>query len=227
MDGTFPSSLSSTFSFAVLAPAGATAGRESRQGHPTAQLQPMLGAPEARCQPPTPRHVQCPVADRVCLHGGRWGREALPRAAWPPACWQEPRPLSWALSLLTLSTTHLPRGFHFHPLPRNSPSGLRGVLPGRPLPACGRIESDVLTGRLLCTELSAEPSSQPPGAKRPHPFLGLSFCSHESRTLSVSSCSQHLPGPSHPRPVPAGRLSRVASARRPSAAPVLLGHPLP
>lgn len=195
---------------------------------PTAQLQPMLGAPEPRCQRPQPLPCTVPRGRQGVPARGQVGPGGPPaRAAWPPACWQEPRAFSWAPSLLMLFTRHLPRGFHFHPLPPNSPSGLRGVLPGRPLPACGRIESDVLTGRLLCTGLSAKLSSQPPRARRPHPFLGLSFCSHESRTLSVSSCSQHLPGPGHPRPVPTGGLSRVASARRPSAAPVLLGHLLP
>ena len=73
---------------------------------PTAQLQPMLGAPEPRCQRPQPLPCTVPRGRQGVPARGQVGPGGPPaRAAWPPACWQEPRAFSWAPSLLMLFTT--------------------------------------------------------------------------------------------------------------------------
>lgn len=218
-------SLSSTFSFAVLALLVPQRGR-SQARPPNCTAAAHAGGTEARCQPP-PRHVQCPVADRVCLRPGQVGPGG------PPACCLAPGLLAGAPSMALgcrclRCPPHLPRGFHFHPLPRNSPSGLRGVLPPE-----DRFQP-VAELSLMCSEPPALHGAvcraeQPaPGAQRPHPFLGLSFCSHESRT---TLCEFLLTAPARPQRspqtcVPAGRLSRVASAEDPQQ-PCPAGSPLP
>ena len=76
VDGTFPSSLSSMFSFAVLAPAGATAGLESRQGRPNCTAAAHAGGTGAQVPaPPTPAMYSAPwQTGCACTGAGGAGR---------------------------------------------------------------------------------------------------------------------------------------------------------
>lgn len=207
-------------------PAGATADGSPGKATQLHSCSPCWGHRRPGASPH--RHVQCPVADRVCLHRGQVGPGGpLPRAAWPRPAGRSPVPAGLCRCLRC--PPHIfPEGFIFTSgFPQQSGLGLRGVLPGRPLQPVAELSLDVLTGRALHGAVCRAECSQPRGPSCPIPSSGLSRL-HQLQDTCESSClTATCQAPSHSHTVLAGRLSRVVLSPKTLSSPCPAGSPLP